>query len=126
MSFEADLKAHLQGASAISDIVGDRIFPLIVAQGESRPAVSYQVISIDQVSSLAGRADTLRNIRVQIDLWSASHSTLLQLDAAVRARMDTAASTFRAVLAVGGLDDYEPQTKLYRRVLEFSCWFTET
>jgi hypothetical protein len=39
----------------------------------------------------------------------------------VRAQMD-AATSFRSVLIPGGLDDYESDTKLYRRMLEFSVW----
>lgn len=126
MSFEADLKAHLQGSSAITDLVVDRIFPVIRPEREAVPAITYTAPPPDQVSHLGGRASTLRNFRLQVDLWARAHSQVVALDAAVRARMDTAATTFRAVLIAGsGLEDYESETKLYRRMIEFSCWFNE-
>lgn len=126
MSFEADLKAHLQGNAAIAAIVSDRIYPVIRPERADVPAITYQAPPPDQVSHLGGRSATLRNYRLQVDLWARAHSQVVELDAAVRSRMDTAAATFRAVLLPGsGLEDYESETKLYRRVLEFSCWFNE-
>lgn len=126
MSFEADLKAHLQGDAAIAAIVGQRIFPVIRPERETVPAITYTAPPPDQISHLGGRSSSLRNYRLQVDLWARAHSDVVLLDAAVRARMDTAATTFRAVLIAGsGLEDYESETKLFRRMLEFSCWFNE-
>jgi hypothetical protein len=126
MSFEADLKAHLQADGTIAGIVGQRIFPVIRPERETVPAITYTAPPPDQVNHLGGRASSLRNFRLQVDLWAQAHSQVVTLDAAVRARMDTAAATFRAVLIAGsGLEDYESETKLYRRMMEFSCWFNE-
>lgn len=125
MSFEAALKSHLQADATISGLVADRIYPGIRQERAPTPAVTYQVIAFDQVSNLSGRDGSLRNVRVQVDCWSLAHSACLELEAAVRARMDTAASTFRATLT-SALDDFEPETRLYRRSLDFSVWFTET
>lgn len=125
MSFEAALYGHLSHAS-VTAIAGDRIRPGIRKESETVPGISYQVVSFGENGSLEGRATTLRAIRVQIDLWALKHSDILALDAAVRARMDTPASSFRSTMLPSGIDDYEPETKLYRRMLEYSCWFTET
>jgi len=124
MNFEAALKAHLQ-AAAITALVADRITPVQRQETAAVPAIVYQVVTHDQVSNLSGRDGSLRNVRVQLDIWARKHSDILLVDAAVRTQMDIAAATFRAVLTPGGGDDYEPETKLYRRLLEFSCWFTE-
>jgi hypothetical protein len=125
VSFEAALKSHLQADATLAALVADRIHPVIRPQEGVLPAVTYQVVSLDQVSALGGRSDTLRNIRLQVDCWGKAHSDVLSVESAVRARMDTAATSFRSVLSPGGLDDYEPDTKLYRRMLEFSVWFTD-
>ena len=124
MSFEAKLKTHLQ-VSAITALVGERITPVLRPEGDSQPAIVYSIVSKDQVSNLAGRDGSLRNIRVQIDIWARKHSDILAVEAAVRTQMDVPAATFRSTMNPGGFDDYESETKLYRRLLEFSCWFTE-
>lgn len=126
MSFEADFKAHLNGDGTVAGLIGDRMHPSVRPEGGALPALVYQVTTRDQLQTHGGRADTLRNVRVQIDIWSSTYSALLALDAAVRARMETAANSFKSAMLPSGFDDYETDTKLYRRMLEFSCWYTET
>jgi hypothetical protein len=122
MTIESDLKAHLQAASAISAIVDDRITPLVREEGSSSDSVTYSIIAGDPMPNLDGSDSSLANYRVQIDSWSRNHSTVMSLAAAISARMGIAADTFRAVKLPTHLDDFEFQTKLYRRMLEFSVW----
>lgn len=127
MSFEADLRTHL-GAAAVTALVEDRIHPIKRPDAGALPAVTYQMIALDQVNNLAGRDGSLRNYRVQIDIWAADGKFtdhLLAIDAAIRARMDTPATTFRSAMLPSGFDDFEPDVKIYRRMLEYSCWYTE-
>ena len=125
MSIEADLKAHL--GAALSSLIGERLWPAVRdPDDETLPAVTYQVIANDQNESLEGRATTLRHFRVQLDIWAETYSDALALDAALRSRMDTAATTFRSTMLPSGFGDYEPDTRLHRRTLEFSIWHTET
>jgi hypothetical protein len=126
MSFEADLKSHLQGSAALVALIADRIFPVIREEGSALPAVVYQVIANDPQPNLDAMDTSLRNIRVQLDCWSRAHSDLLTMFDAIRARMDTAASTFTSVAMSSVIDDYESDTRLYRRLLEFSCWYRAT
>ena len=126
MSFEADLKSHLNGDATVAALIADRMFPVLRQESSELPAISYQVIALNQVENLSGRDGSLRNVRVQIDLWARAFSDILSIDTAVRARMTTAASSFRSAMLPSGFDDYEPDSKLYRRMLEYSCWFTET
>lgn len=127
MTFEADIKAHLQADATLVALVADRIYPVIRPQNAALPAVTYTAPAPDEVNTLAGRSDSLRNYRLQVDCWAESHAAVVAMANAVRSRMNTAASAFRAVLYPGtGLDDYESDTRLYRRMLEFSVWYTET
>lgn len=127
MSFEAAIKAHLQGDSTIAALVADRIYPVIRPERAGVPAITYLAPPPDELAGLGGRAATLRHYRLQVDLWALAHSDVIALDAAVRSRMDAASGNLRAILMAGsGFDDYEPDTKLYRRMFEFSVWFNET
>lgn len=126
MSFEADLKSHLNVA-AVTDLVGDRLTPVVREEGKGVPAVTYQIISLDAQSNLDGIDDSMREFRLQMDLWAEQHSQILALADALIARMNTAATSFTSVLLPGsGADGYEPDTKLYRRMLEWSCWYRAT
>lgn len=126
MSFESELKTHL-GHTSITAYAGDRIYPVVRPQGSALPAIVYTPFAADQVHNLDGRDGSLRFIRVQIDCWSLTFDEVIAMAAAVTARLDTAATHFRSVLEPGsGFDDYEPDTKLYRRSMDFRCSFTQT
>lgn len=127
MSFEAEFKAHLQADSALSELVSDRIYPVLRPEGAALPALTYHVISRDPQNNLDGADSSLRAQRVQVDVWAKKHSDVLAIAAQVRSRLGTAATNFRSVeLPSSGLDDYEPDTRLYRRLLEYTCWYRET
>lgn len=127
MTFEAELKTHLQGDSNVSSLVDDRITPVVRKPEAALPAIVYQVIAQDPHNNFDGPDGSLRALRVQMDVWARTHSAVLEISAAVRTRMATAATNFRSVeLPSSGLDDYEPETKLYRRLLEYTCWYRET
>ena len=124
MSFEADLKAHLQASAALVALVADRITPVIREEGAAVPAVSYQIVASDPMANLDSMDTALRNIRLQLDCWSRAHSDVVAMADAIRTRMDTAAATFASVALPTLVDDYESDTRLYRRMLELSCWYT--
>lgn len=126
MSFEAELVGHLMHAS-ITAIVDDRITPLVRDQESTLPALVYTPFAPDQVNNLSGRDGKLRFWRVQLDCWGRSYADVVRLAEAVRARMDTAATNFRAVMIPGaGFDDYESDTRLFRKSMDFNCSFNET
>jgi hypothetical protein len=126
MMFEHDLKSHLQAGAGVSALVADRIFPLRLKDGGALPAVTYQVIYGATANSLDGFTSGMVNYQVQLDCWSETYEGALSLAKAVRDRMNTAATAFSAVIRdFPGNDDYEPDTKHYRRILNVSCWHHE-
>jgi len=126
MSFEADLKSHLQGVAAVSSLVNDRIYPQILPEGATLPAVTYTLVFGQPENSLDGFTSGLTRFSVQLDCWAKTFGAAVALALAVRDRMNTNASTFSTVLLnYPALDDYEPDTKRYRRALECACWFKE-
>lgn len=125
MTFEADLKTHLQVA-AVAAFVNDRIYPEIVPQGVAMPAITYSMLDGQPQNSLDGFTSGLSRYPVQIDCWANTKTAVNALALVVRDRMNVAASTFRSVLTNYPLiDDYEPDTKRYRRSIGCACWFSE-
>lgn len=124
MSIEAEIRTHLISASAISSLVGNRVYPGVRKEEEGLPALTYTMIFDDPHMDLDGVNGGLRQVRVQIDMWAKTYAVVLSLEAAVKARMNTAATNFKSVQLGTMLDDFEPETRLYRRTREFSVWYS--
>lgn len=123
--FEDALKAHLQADSAIAALVSERIHPLILGQKSPTPAITYSIVFGEPVNSLDGFTSGLTRYSVQIDCWSQTFDRTRELAAAVAARLNTPAETFKSVIrSAPTLEDYESDTKYYRRSIDASCWYT--
>lgn len=125
MTFEADLKAHLQGDADIAALVSTRIAPQPLPQGSTKPAISYLVVSEDPQNDLDGEDGDLLEVRVQVDCWAESQETVRRLGELVRERMKT--SSFKATPVPGAsFGDYEDRTKQHRFSRDFQCWYRIT
>lgn len=122
MTFEADLKAHLQADSSIQSNVADRIYPLLRPQGSSTPAIVYTRIAGQPQNDLDGLDGSLLQIRVQIDVYSQGFETTRILAELVRTRLQTAAASFRAQVDQDQ-DFLETDTRLYRTALDCTFWY---
>lgn len=126
-SFEADLNAHLIASSAIVAAVASFnglacVWPNVRPEGSGLPAVTTQVIFTQGANDLDGEDGDLLNKRVQIDCWAESYDAARTLAETVRARMKTEAASF-ASLMLSDQDLFEPDTKLSRVSMDFSCWY---
>lgn len=125
MSFEADFYAHLVGGSAVTAIVGEHIWPMVRQERSEPPAVTYQVVALTPSNDLDNSDGSLIQYRVQVDAWARKFDDAVALAEAIRARLQTSASSFSALLIPGGGGDaYESDPKIYRRSMDFSCWYT--
>lgn len=133
MSFEADFATHLLADSAIASAVatfGDLkcVWPGIRPERSDTPCVVFTVVFHEPVTDLVGVDNAgggLEFYRIQTDCYAARIDDARALDAAVRTRLRTDASTFSSLpLPVEGPYDYEPDTKLHRYSAEFECYFT--
>lgn len=79
----ADLVAYLGNASAVSSLVSSRIYPQLLPQSPTLPALTYSQISAIRTYVLAGDVQKARR-RFQIDCWAATHKASAQLADAVR------------------------------------------
>lgn len=114
MPLESDVFTALNGATA----AGDKVYPAPAEQGTAAPYLTWQRVGSSPVTSLAGSSG-LDQVRLQVDAWHTSRLGARALAAAVRTAME--AQAFKALL-VSDADDYEPETRLYRVVLDFRLW----
>ena len=116
---EAKLYTALTGHAGLSALVGTRVFPVILPQNVTLPAVRYQRITGGQVTAHSGYTG-LENPRYQIDAWANTFDAARAIAKQIRLAM-TSATTFTAIVLTD-FDDYEPEKNLFRISLDFSVW----
>jgi len=129
VSFESDLYSHLKADATIAGLVGTRIYPMLLPQDTTKPAIVYVIVGASDQIDLDSDDGNLQEVRVQIDNWCASHADVVTLAEAVRKRMQSAAMTSTGGFKLGSHFEnsgYDPETKLYRKMQEFSCWYRTT
>jgi hypothetical protein len=150
MAFEVLVRNLLLNATP----AGDRIHPLLRPQASALPAITYQRITVTRRDPLDRatigaqpipahpieppevryvRHDPLANARLQIDCWALSYSMVKELADTVYHRLNGyAAPPGPAWPCLTGiralpqdLDDYEPETQIYRVSQDYSIWWEE-
>lgn len=89
MSLESGLYSALAADATVSSLVGTRIYPEIMPQDVTYPAISYQRISTVRLNMLSG-VDDFTQVRIQIDCWDDNYSDVKTLALAVRDALDDA------------------------------------
>lgn len=74
MDFEGALRARLTGASAVTSIVGQRIYWVERPQATALPAITLQIIDDPREQMMAGFQSRLFML-VQVDVWAPSYAT---------------------------------------------------
>src|SRR5690348_2482253 len=98
MTFRADLKAHLSGDATIAARVGERIFPIKLPEGTTKPAIVFARAGATPQMDLDSDDGDLLDIRLQVDCWAAADDLVQEIAEAVRLRMQAAtiaANNFR-------------------------------
>ena len=132
---EYAVRRQLLDNAAVAALVSDRIYPLMIPQGEPLPAITYSVVATDE-DNQEGDADTLARARVQLDCWATTYKQANDLARAVRLALPTTtgaigsgANRVEGVSIIPietGRQFYEPDTRYYRVMLEFYVWFPTT
>lgn len=100
---------------ALSPVVDGRVYPQIVPlDNESWPAISFNTISVNSNNTACGESD--EDLRVQVDIYSRDPMEVLRLRAAVFVAIKDA---IPGSSRITDFDAYEPETKMFRRILEF-------
>lgn len=114
MIVEAQILTALKGNTS----AGNNVSALVLPFNATRPAITYQRISSDPVTSLTGYSN-LERVHMQIDCWADTFGAAVELSASVRPLM--AAAGFKG-LPGSDWAEYEPDTDLYRVSRDYFCW----
>lgn len=117
---EQRLYAHLSANADLSALVASRIYPLVIPQGASLPALVYQRIS-GVPANHAGRVPTLESARVQINCYAQRYGQVKDLRDAVIAALEQPSAYFQCT-RLAERDLYDDEDRTYALALDFSFW----
>ena len=119
MSFEADLKSHLQ--TAVGAVL---IYPLKLKDGVTKPAITYTIIYGEPQNSLDWFTSGVTRNVVQLVCWAESFDVAVSLGTLVFNQMNTPHTNFTSSIPqYPSFDEYEEETKRYRRSITCNCLF---
>lgn len=133
MSFSAGLYTFLSDNLS----VGERVYPLRLAQGATLPALTYQVISPLPIITHDSQQDhplytgrLTEETRVQFDSYGGTYDDAEALDKELQGvltgyRGAWGDITVTSVIpALNGLDDYDADNEKYRRIADYFITWT--
>lgn len=74
MKLEEALFAHLKAHTGLSALVDSRIYPLVLPQPPTLPAVTYFKVSKVNKRTMASPSDSLKQVRVQLSCWANTYA----------------------------------------------------
>lgn len=117
--------------AGLTALIGTRFYPEVIPEGATYPAVRYLRVDSPEVgqthdSGPAGLARPRFQFDVYAETATLARDTAEQLRLAFEGQQDKAANPrVDAVLAADRRSGREPDTNLYRQILEFFIWHAE-
>lgn len=124
VDFEAVLLRTLQDDPGLSELVGNKVFALVIPQGTKLPCITFQRLGGMPANTLSGHSG-LEEIDLRIDVWARRYGEAKAVAKAVRAAMPANGAAFGAHL-IEDEDLYEDGTSYFRVSMEYTVWFLET
>lgn len=116
---ETKLYTALTGDTTVAGVVGTRIYPLVMPQDPTFPAITYERISGEKVNGLDGYLH-MENAHIMVMIWATAYDTAKELAEDVHDCMNKVVA-FRSIL-VNDPDGYDVNTGLYFVSQDYSCW----
>ena len=117
MSIEADLFSHLSSDAGVSALVDARIYPLLMPQDSTTPAIVYTIVNNRERQSINNREPWGEDVLVQVDCWSNDFDEALSVKDAVQIAMHGFAHKAHGFIS---RSSYESETELHRQLIEFN------
>jgi hypothetical protein len=128
MTIEEALHEYLSGKTEITDLVGERIYPIVLPQGVLYPALTYIKISGPVLHDV-----DIAYPRLQLGSWGDKYSDVKQLAAAVKEVLQRFKGIMGSspgirvsqVVFVNELDFYDPETGTYHIPADYTIIYRE-
>ena len=128
MTVEADIFSRLSGYAGLSALVSSRIYPNVLLQNATLPAVTYRRVSSERPPVMGADTGIVR-ARFQFDIWATSYSGMVaakeQLRAAFQRYNGTAAVVILETFILMDVDLYEDETRTHHGVVDVEINYRE-
>ena len=133
MSVESQIVSRLAAVSGVTALIASRVYPVIIPQNATLPAVCYQRVSTNRPSCFGNDAGIVQ-ARFQIDCLSESEPGAATGARAVAAAVISAlqrwstnsgSPTVHDIFIDNQSEDYEPETKIHRVIIDIIVWYSE-
>lgn len=131
MGLGSTVRTIILGDPAVAALVGTRVYPKILPQSPTLPAITYQRISRVSVADHLTGAGSLGRPRVQVDAWASTDAAAETLGAAVKARLNGFKGTVagegdvkRIALETEG-GQFDAELLLHRHTADYFVWHEE-
>jgi hypothetical protein len=103
---------YLFTEDTITNLVSTRIYPCVLPENPTYPALAYTLISDVGDHTLDGTAETATS-RVQIDVFSSDHNEVNIIATTLRLALDGASGTMGDYFVIAKLDSQQENTNPY-------------
>ncbi len=120
---EQQFAAWLVAQPAVSALLGNRLYPLVLPQNGRLPAATYQRVSGERNYDLDGSTGPKR-VTLQLDSWAEDYAGAKALAAAIESVLEgytgpMAGLTVSRSVILREDEDYEDQTKRWRVSVDY-------
>ena len=130
MIIEEALFSHLSAFAGLTALVGTRIYPMLLPQQATLPAVTFMKVSNPYIRTFGSTIGA--QPRFQFSCWATTYLGAKAVADQIKAALDFYAGTMgggvvvRAGLVENELDDYDPETKRYHVPVDVILWHEGT
>jgi hypothetical protein len=127
------LRAYLMSKTAVNNLVSGRIYPVVLPQNPTLPAIVYSLVNANRPESMIGGTGLVQ-ARVQVDCWALTQDAAASLSNEVRKVLQGFSGNFgsgstlvvvQAVHVVGEYEMHEPDVNNYRVIIDYHIWYEE-
>ena len=127
MSFEEGLFEYLDNHAGLSMEVDSRIYPVLLPQRATLPAVTYTRLVTPRLHEL-DTTSLLPHPTFQFDCWAASYARAKDVAAQVFAALDMYRGamgdyTVEASIVSTDRDAFDPETKIWHIIVDCEIWY---
>lgn len=126
MSFQSTFRDYLLADATLTALVGDRIYPTILPQRATLPAVVYfRVGGRTEHRPTAQTSGRTRNFTVAVQAIATTYDDADAVERAVYNRLEGSEGAPISCRPLGETaDQYDPETKQFITASDYSCWYT--
>lgn len=125
---EEVLHTRLSGFAGLATLVGDRVYPNIMPQNVTLPAVSFRRVTSRRERAMVADPGIVRG-RFQFDAWASTYDAARDVREQIRLaleRWDTTVDTaVDTIFVESEVDLYEDDTEIHHLVIDFEVIYRE-